>query len=67
MEAKEPEIISNITVIIKPDWVVNLENQQVKVGQSLLYFPEFQLNSDGYQMEVKVDLGLAMLFSEFDY
>ena len=67
MEAKEPEIISNITVIIKPDWVVNLENQQVKVGQSLLYFPEIQLNSDGYQMEVKVDLGLAMIFSEFDY
>ena len=35
----EPLSDANITVSIMPDWMVNLEDQTVKVGDSLLYSP----------------------------
>lgn len=30
---------ANITVSIMPDWLVNLEDQRVRVGESLVYSP----------------------------
>ena len=35
----EPVGGANITVTFKPDWLVNLQNQRVKVGDNLVYSP----------------------------
>ena len=35
----EPLSTANITVSIMPEWMVNLSNQRVRVGHSLLYAP----------------------------
>ena len=45
---------------------MNLENQRVKIGESLLYSPGIQLNTYGYLMDVRADLGAANRFTEFD-
>jgi hypothetical protein len=57
---------ANITVSIKPSWLVNLADQRVKVGESLLYSPGIQLNTYGFFMHVSADLGDAFRFSEYD-
>jgi len=62
----QPLSTANITVSIKPEWLVNLSNQRVKVGHNLLYSPGIQMNTYGYMMEVKAELGDAFRFSEYD-
>lgn len=62
----EPLSDANITVSVEPEWIANLEDQRVKVGQSLLYTPGIQYNSYGFLMEVSAELGDAFEFSEYD-
>ena len=57
---------ANITVSIMPEWLVKLDNQRVKVGDSLLYSPGIQVNTYGYIMLVEAELGDAFRFSQYD-
>ena len=62
----EPEEATNGTALEKPDWSVRLEDQRIRVGQSLSYKPTVLLSSPGYLIDMKVDIGQTARFAEFD-
>ena len=62
----EPLNTANITVTKEPEWIISLQNQRVKVGDSLLYAPGIQFNTYGYLMEVSAELGDAFRFSKYE-
>ena len=43
----------------EPDFIINLEDQKVKVGDLLQYSPGLPTNIYGYIMDVTVNLGNA--------
>ena len=51
---------------VEPEFMVNLQDQRVKVGDSLIYSLEARLSSYGHEMTVKMDLGLAGRFASYD-
>ena len=59
-------IPNNRTVPIEPDFMVKLQNQRVKVGNSLAYSPGVNINTYGYLMDVQVFLGDAFRFTTYD-
>ena len=51
---------------IEPEFMVNLQDQRVKVGDSLVYSPGDKLSSYGHEMTVTMDLGEAESFASYD-
>lgn len=56
---------TNIVIAPLPDFIINLRDLTVRVGEALTYNPGIALNQFGYQMRVKFDLGAAEPFSEY--
>ena len=51
---------------VEPEFMVNLQDQRVKVGDSLIYSLEARLSSYGHEMTVKMDLSNAKRFASYD-
>lgn len=60
----EPEV--EIIYTEEPQFMVVLQDQKVRVGDSLSYSPGANVDTYGHQMEVKVFLGAAFKFSTYD-
>ena len=54
------------TVSVEPEFMINLKDQRVKVGQALAYTPGVQLNGYGLLMDVSVFLGDAFRFTTYE-
>ena len=57
---------SNETASIESEFVLDLQDQRVKVGNSLVYFPEIQYNAYSERMQVEVFLGESFRFMTFN-
>ena len=51
---------------IEPEFMVNLQDQRVKVGNSLVYSPGDKLSSYGHEMTLTMDLVEAVRFASYD-
>lgn len=51
---------------IEPKFMVNLQDQRVKVGDSLVYSPGDKLSSYGHEMTLTMDLVEAVRFASYD-
>ena len=51
---------------VEPEFMVNLQDQRVKVGDSLIYSLEARLSSYGHEMTVTMDLSNAKSFASYD-
>ena len=57
---------SGITVTVEPEFILNVQDQQVAVGSSLIYSLGYSTNTYGFEMTVKVNLGPAAKFTTFE-
>ena len=59
--------VPNQKIVSKePEFMLNLSNQRVKVGESLDYSPGASRNTYGYLMDVELFLGEAFRFAHYD-
>ena len=59
----EPPSQSKYSIKVEPEWLINLEDQYITVGEYLLY--EFIVPDS--QQNLKVDLQRISRFARFDY